>query len=389
MNFLRISKAMIDIASCNMLSVLLLLFYISESINKIYVFLYFDKFEWTAYLKVLVVIIAFFFLLKKNYKSLIGILLIIACFAVGQCYISPNFEKQVIINVLKYAFAILMLLFFRELKISPNKIRNAALVFEYIMLFNSILILLGLFFDIPIFKTYYKARFGYNGLLVSSATSTYVYFIAMIYYLNKYKLRIIFNWQALLVFIAGIFVGTKSLYLIFLLIGIYLSYVFVKTDVKILKKVLLISLLIVVGFFIGLKLETKFKVIAQEHDLLTSILSFRNQLLMDQVLPFIENQWTFINYAFGGMNDISSRAQMGVFDLLYVFGVIGTVLYLFFYYKALISFRINSLYKFFLVLLALLIFTTGNFFLNASVAIYMVLLREVFRVKYIEEKENQ
>ncbi|NQX86532.1 MAG: hypothetical protein HRT67_11635 [Flavobacteriaceae bacterium] len=388
MNALRVLKSKIDIAPFNMLSALLLLFYISESINKIYISRYYESFVWTAYLKVLVILIAFLFLVKQNYKSLVGIVLIMVCFVVGQYYINPNFEKHVLINVLKYVFAILMLLFFRELKLSGSKVKNAALVFEYIILFNSLLILLGFFFDIPIFKTY-KTRYGYNGLLTSSATSSYVYFIAIIYYINKYKVRIVINWQALLVLTAGILVGTKSLYLVFVLMGIYFGYIFVKTDVNKIKKIGLITLLIGLGVFTGLKLETKFRIIAEEHDLLTSILSFRNQLLVDQVLPFIEKQWTLINYAFGGVNDISSRAQLGLFDLLYFFGLIGTVLYLYFYFKALISFKINSLYIFFLVLLALLIFTTGNFFLNASVVIYMVLLKEVFRIKHIEKKENQ
>jgi hypothetical protein len=96
------------------------------------------------------------------------------------------------------------------------------------------------------------------------------------------------------------------------------------------------------------------------------------------MIPYIQDNWGFVNYLFGGINNISLRPQMAIFDLVFVFGFIGASIYLFLYFKLLVIFKKDIYYKFFISILSVILFFSGNYFLNASVAIYILVLREYF-----------
>jgi hypothetical protein len=103
---------------------------------------------------------------------------------------------------------------------------------------------------------------------------------------------------------------------------------------------------------------------------------------MSETLPFLKEKWNIINFLFGGIDNIAMRPQLGLFDLFLFFGVIGSSLFL---YSLYISFfkklKLKVLSVFLICIISLLIFTTGNFFINTSVCVYSIALFYAF-LKY-------
>ena len=125
-----------------------------------------------------------------------------------------------------------------------------------------------------------------------------------------------------------------------------------------------------------------FQSIVTERGISYAILSDRNQIFMSETLPFLKEKWNIINFLFGGIDNIAMRPQLGLFDLFLFFGVIGSSLFL---YSLYISFfkklKLKVLSVFLICIISLLIFMTGNFFINTSVCIYSVALFYAF-LKY-------
>ena len=301
------------------ISILLILFFVSEAINK---YLYFTKgykLDLAAAIKIAILGGMIIYLLYKQSKILLWIGSIVAVFIIGQLFLDPNFDKKAIINVTKYIFPLIAFAFYTQNNIDNNSMRRLTKAFEIIIVINSITILLGFLFDIQSFRTYFGHRFGYNGLLITSATSTYVYFIALFYFLIKYKERFIYSPLTLLTLLSGLLIGTKSLYLgIALILGFYiLKYLPIKTRNI---SVLILSALTLGGFYYLFYQTYTFKKILQEDGFLSMVFSYRLDLFTDDMLPYIKKEWGVINYIFGGIFDVKTRSQMAVFDSFYFFG---------------------------------------------------------------------
>lgn len=99
---------------------------------------------------------------------------------------------------------------------------------------------------------------------------------------------------------------------------------------------------------------------------------------MEVTWPFIQQEWSWLNYFVGGINDLSTRSQMGVVDVFFIWGIVGGIIYLYSYYKSFVIFKTNKVVSILMVTLFVLIFLSGNFFENASIAIYMLVLQGVF-----------
>ena len=119
-----------------------------------------------------------------------------------------------------------------------------------------------------------------------------------------------------------------------------------------------------------------FNNVRNKNGLLTAILSYRDKLLINETIPFIDNNWLIVNYFFGGINDISTRSQMGFLDLFYFFGLIGTTIYLYSFRCWFFNFKLSRINIYFILILFFITFLSGNFFLNASIPIYMVILNK-------------
>src|SRR5699024_9761033 len=103
-------------------------------------------------------------LLFQKKKEFFYIIVLILSFSIGQYYILDGFEYSSLIYFSKYIFTIALLGYFTTDFQRPKiKLLN---IFEYVLVFNSLLILTGFLFNISFFQSYLGERFGYNGLMV-------------------------------------------------------------------------------------------------------------------------------------------------------------------------------------------------------------------------------
>lgn len=357
----------------HLLSILLVVFYISEGYSKYVSLNFHERPDITKIIKLGVMMFILASLIK-NYQLFIQLTLIISSFILGQLFISPNFNLVVLGVFLKYIFPLLLFAYFNKNRLSVKAWKTLQNTFESVIIFNSVLIVIGIIFEIQLFKTY-GGRFGYNGLFVTSASGTYAYLVTMFYFLFKNKKAFIYDVKSIIIMISCLLIGTKSLYLTLGLVLMFYFILFTNKKQRILG-LSLMSILLLLGIYYTLFIWDVFNSIWLKDGLLTSVLSYRNELFLERTLPFIEVNWSFINYLFGGVNSISTRSQMGFIDIFYFFGTVGGGFYLWVYTKTFIKFKINRGSLLFLFLLCDVIFISGNFFLNASVVIYLLIVRE-------------
>ena len=358
----------------NLLPALLVLFYLSEALNKYAIFNFGEPTFVAKAIKGLVLVFCLFSIifLRKARKKLLLIAALIITFSIGQYFLQPNFDKVVVLNFVKALFPLILFIYYSY---NTSNINLTILVFEKIALFNSLFIIIGVLFNVYSFQTYGGSRFGYNGFLVSSATATYFYTIVLFHYFIKYKERLFFNIERLIVLLSLIFIGTKALYLALIVSLFIFLYFYYNKKWKYHLIVILSSIVIFFSYYFVF-LHNSFSEIIYKNGIIASITSLRSTILIDQMIPFIKNNWTITNLFFGGINDISTRPQMSLFDLFYFFGLAGSFLYLIIYYKSYFTFKTTKIEKSYFVVIFLACLVSGNFFINATTAIYMVFIRE-------------
>lgn len=358
----------------HLLSLLLLLFYLTEGYSKLTVLTFGERPIIARAFKAIVLLVILLGLMKAK-KNFILILLISLCFILGQLFINPNFDFIVLLVFIKYLFPIMLFTYFNQKRPDETTLMNLRKIFEALILFNSILIFIGFIFHIDLFETYRGSRFGYNGLLVSSAVSTYIYIITLFYFLLKYKSEFIYKKKVIFIILSCLLVGTKSLYLG--VIAVLLFYLYRTTNKK--QKYISIFSIVLLAFsggYYALFISGMFNEIRISRGILTAILSHRNEIFTQEMLPFIKDNWTIVNYFFGGINNISTRPQMAFLDLFYFFGATGSIIYIYSYTSSYFKFKIKGVSLFFILILGLVVSFSGNFFLNASVVIYMLVIKE-------------
>ena len=111
------------------------------------------------------------------------------------------------------------------------------------------------------------------------------------------------------------------------------------------------------------------------------MVSLRDQHLLEELLPLVQEKWTWRNYLFGGGYDMHYRSQFGVLDLLYFFGILGTAVYFFIFWKLFVTFKINTVTTIFLIGTFILMAFSANFFYETMMAFYLVLIKGYFENK--------
>lgn len=372
--------------SDNIAVLLILVFYSSEGVSKIFFFTTTDYSLFPRAIKLFVLgYISFYLFRIKDYNFFKGVLTIIGCYAIGQFFIDSSYSSNSMIILGRFLFPIILFRFFIKKQLNISQKERLFLVFETLLLLNSILIVFGLLFDVYIFETYRGERFGYNGLLLTSATSSYVYIIALYYYILKYKSSTKLDIKMIIIVLSSFLIGTKSIYLAITALLFYI--IFIQFSSKIYRVITLISMLFLSGlvFFIMFYQLDIFNSIREEKGLLSAILSYRNDLLIQDLIPYIKNNWNFVNYLFGGVSDFTTQSEMGFIDVFYYWGILGGMLYLIIYYKSFITFKLNSTLLFFLAILFLAVFLSGNFFFYSTIPIYLIVFRERIHV-YLNKK---
>ncbi len=192
MKYLSSIKNNIDVQ----LAIVLIVFYISEALTKIGLFHEYDFHNYSALVKggfsfIVIVYSVFRFTRKtrKTHRILIFMLTMGVIFGIGQYFFNEHtFGENIFQNTkffFRYLFVFIILLYFSEL---PYKFGKGIylIVFEKIVLFNSLLVLIGFIFDIHLFDTYKFTRFGFSGFFAVPSIATYFYALALTYFSYKY-----------------------------------------------------------------------------------------------------------------------------------------------------------------------------------------------------------
>ena len=355
-------------------SILLMFLFLTEAYFKITLYLTSHKILLLQVTKGFILINVLIYMFLKKTKALKGVFLFFVCFIIGQCSLKNGFNTNVMVAFFKQIFLLIMLLFFFHCKIRRNQKKNFFDFFEYLILFNSIIIIVGFLFDLKIFKSYSGERFGYNGFFITSGTGSYVYCITLIFLLKKYNDKVLKNIRNLIIVFSMFLVGTKVSYLF--LFFFFFVYLWGYTN---LNKIYLLSFFSALGvltlymFFFKYSLFNKIRL---EDGFVSSLMSYRDELLLNDTLPSIKKNWKFFNYLFGGIDVLSTRSQIELVDVFYSSGIIGGLLYYYLFFKLFLIFNVNIYINFILIITFIIILLAGNFFSYPSLAIYVVILRE-------------
>jgi hypothetical protein len=69
--------------------------------------------------------------------------------------------------------------------------------------------------------------------------------------------------------------------------------------------------------------------VLEKKGMLTMLFSYRNLLFTDCFIPYITENWTLLNFIFGGAEFNLYRTELELIDLFWFFGVFGSAIYLY------------------------------------------------------------
>ncbi|WP_431133098.1 hypothetical protein [Psychroserpens mesophilus] len=320
-----------------------------------------------------------------------GLFVLGSLFVLSQFFINTDipFKYKLLDNSLyfaKYVFIFLMAVYVTGIEDSKETIHKAITLILVFLKINFVAILLGVVFKIDLFLTYGHNRFGYDGLIQINSHASYIYCFATIYVIYNFiktKKTTLDFWVIIL---SSLLIGTKTLYLFYALIGCYLFFYF-----KLYKKLVfyifsfgLISFIIFYNENVITFLNTHFRAFFKlyyECGFFTAITSTRNLLLVETLSLAFNEYWVPLNYVIGGSFFAELRTEMAFIDLLLFWGILGTILYLYLYYKHIIRYYMHhSFLKYAIVSVMVTAFLGGNFFTNAVIAIYIVVFTSFFKL---------
>ncbi|MFD2434239.1 hypothetical protein ACFSO9_12245 [Mesonia maritima] len=368
-------KLLRNIPNSTFLSIFLIVFFVVEAINKIQAGIWHTHFDIQKYIKLFSLVFMLGYLTLYHGKRLLYLIGITLIFCIGQFFIEEDgFSYLSIVGFSRYLLFITIVIFFSEF--AQKKIPNFPIkIFHIFILINSIIIILSFLFNIELFRTYAGERFGFNGLFMTSSNTTYFYLITFLCFFNRYRREVFSKPLFWIAVTAGCLVGTKSIYLALMILFFLAILFFIRNNRT--KYIFLISLFLIGSVGLYFFFSTKvFSTIVNENGWLTAILSTRNQLLVDETIPFVQKNWNVLNYLFGGLANPFLRPQLELLDLLLFFGILGGAFYIYTFAKFYFNFSIQKLFPVFtLALLFLVTLISGNFFYNATVPIYLIILK--------------
>ena len=378
--------------NANWIVIIMLSFFISEAIYKLLLHLDLKSIRISGIVKFIFQVFMFFTILinyKKSLRALLVLLLLCIIFFIGQLALPNNIN---IINNIEYLnnslFLIIMLLFINSINIDNRQKQIAIKIYEYVVIINSIAIVVGLLFSIEYFKTYYNSRFGYDGFLMKSSYASYFYLIATFYFGQKLRhLKMSNILVFILIVFSAIVTGTKAAMLSVVLVFIYIALV----NKLYFNKVIMIAFFLIVFLTIAFHEETinllienseTFGPIIIENGLTTALFSYRDLILTERLIPYIESNWEILNYFFGGMGNIMIKSGLDFIDIIYFFGILGAGIYLYLLWNQFFSFpkKFDNLY--FISMIVLVSCFAGNFFYNSSLAVFICITKLHYELKY-------
>lgn len=379
--------------------IVLIVFFLSEALYKYFITIGLRDIRIAGVVKFLFQLFMFFVVFKNwksNKKQLFLLGIICSIYVLGQLLLPSAtgfISKLEFLN--NSLFAMIMFLFFTTLNLSKSQKEQGLKVFEWIIIINSIAIFFGLIFNFYYFTTYLVGgRFGFDGFLVKSSYASYFYLIAIFYYTHKYFIKKQGNFIFFIIlFSAAVLTGTKAS---LLAIVLALLYVFLKKKLY-KKKAVLVSLFLLLSLFIlsfstiyafFLEKSETFRPIIENKGFFTAVFSYRNLILTEETIPYIEANWGFFNYFFGGIGDIITKSGFDFIDLFYSFGIIGMLLYVYTFKLLFFTFKINFDSVYFLLTLIIVSSLGGNLFYNSSIAVFLCAMKFYFELNTTDESKH-
>lgn len=243
---------------------------------------------------------------------------------------------------------------------------------EIIYIINFFSVIIGLFFEIEIFKAYYLGdRFGFNGILRNATHASYIFMLYICYFYYKQinypnlKNKIFFYST----FLVSIILSTKAI-LLFMIF--FCFYIFFKRKSKKLFAIFVTFLffgIINYQWIIENIIRKYFNVLYQvyiEKGITTMLFSYRNESISKYFLPYIKKNWSSSNYIFGGAEFNFHRTEFEFLDLFWFFGIFGMMYFIWMFHKFIFPFY--YLIKYLPILIIVLIsFLAGSFFSSVPV----------------------
>ena len=369
----------------NPLAILFVLLVTTEFIYKVLIKEFGIDFKISAGFKVMLQGLFFLQIVKTNYKTLRPLLVLLGCFFLGQLgnVDTPTLQKNLWFFD-KYIFILLALMYVNTLENRSAHFRGLAICFEGFMIVNSIAIFLGFILQINLFETYSSARFGYDGLILRSGAASYIYIIGLFYAVHQVFVVKSKQWLLLVVTVlASFLLGTKAIVIGWVFVILYVMFLYNWHKNRVVQLLFLALCAILIIFWEPLleyafSLSDTFKRLYEQEGLFTAIFSLRDVHLMEEMIPLMQEQWTWKNYLFGGGFNMHWRSQFGLLDLFYFFGIVGMGVYLWTFWKNFVTFRRSIFTNMVLGCLFVLMALSAHFFYETILAFYLVFLKGYF-----------
>lgn len=253
-------------------------------------------------------------------------------------------------------------------------------IYELIIYINSFCAILGLIFNISLFRTYVSDRFGYIGFIPATNEASLFWLIALFYSLYVYKeekkkIPLVFS------IIACLLLGTKAGWICVLIAVPWFFYKLYPKEGK--KIVIFLILTITIFVFVyyekisdylkSLEMFSYFVWRLDRMDAISIFLSGRDGL----IIRFFNNLsfWSLPNYLFGGILTEGNNhiiTEMDILDIIMIFGFVGATIFLLVYMK--IFSNIQKPYRvMFSFLFFSMAFISGHVLWSALNALYLCL----------------
>lgn len=322
-----------------------------------------------------------------NRPLLYFIISIFLIFLINQIILNPIFFDTIEFQLKKgslyyfdryiyiYLFIVAFLTWKKNIYITKTLIK----IIEIILLFNSVLMIIGFCFDINLFESYpNSSRFGYDGLFnkVNETSYLYIMYISYLYYQVINKIR---KWP-ILIFMIGVslLMGTKTILLFLALLFVYHCTMIIKYKNYCRIAIIVLSIVFFLFFkqimYFYFDLFPFWNHLQAKHGLTTLLFSKRDLLFLDNV-EYIKVFWNYINYIIGGPYYSSDflLTQMDSIDLFLFFGILGVALYSFFIGKMFFE-KNNNIKNSLMIIIFFCGLIGGGLLLSTMSMIYLFLI---------------
>ena len=389
------SKAKID----SLMPIWIILFFIGDFLAKLSVFYFNNSFNRIGgVIKLLFLIYLLIYILKKFEAKIVLFipLILLTILVIGQLSMGVQIS-DIILGLNKgnlYYLVNLVFIFFfvGALEISDGKelnFKKAVIIFEKLLLFNGLLIILGFFLNVEFFKTYlFSERWGFNGIFVKNGEMSYMYMIliSILYHrsITRKENNII---KFVFLIVVSLLLGKKVMYLFFALLLLF-HLMFVHKKKKLFRPVL-IAMFIMAAFYVEkisnwLILKSSFwSAIYEKYGLLGTVTSTRSNLLSNSI-NHINEQWSGINYFFGGIDYLDYRVEFELVDIFLFLGIFGVLVYLLFLGVYFFEKGKNIKNSLLVIILTCSFFSGGLLFSVSCMTMLFIMSKELSVIKPVE-----